>query len=343
MSVAYYLAQSGGDNSALLIETHFECAAIEGFRAPLVMGSMIGSIATIINEEDGESTQAELYGYDDNVEEYESGDTIVGDAYTYDALNITLDKRLQKVFRLGETQEEVWHRRTTKGDLVRSGARSIAEMWERRIAIMGVKAARTSSLTKDSIAIHAGGTSIARTGGDQETVYPVTVTGAKRLRDDIYQAAKEWDELGVSADGRLFFFTPHLRNVLFQDTTVFSKDLTNAPNDLTRRAIGELGGFTLIPTTWLPSTNVTAVSTFADPASKYHIDARYNGAVGRPVGLFMYAGMDSEKAIAMRNKRSFTHVTYENPMDNCWYSRSFQRNGLGVFNPECAKELRVGS
>lgn len=343
MSAAYYPAQKDGDNSALLLEQHFAITAIEGFRAPLVMGSMIQSLATVRNEEEGESSQFEFFGWDDDVQEYESGDEIVGDQYTYDAGNITLDKRQQKAFRLGETQAEVLHFKNTRSDLIRAGGRSIAEQWERRLHTTVVKAARSSSLTKDGLTIHAGGTSISRSGGDQETVYPVTVTGAKRLRDDIYQAAKEWDELGISSDGRMFFFTPHLKNVLYQDTTIFSKDLTNAPNDLTRRAIGELGGFMLVPTTWLPSTNVTAVSTFPDPNSKYHIDARYNGAVGRPVGVFVYAGMDSEKAIGMKNKRSFFQRTFYWEKDDCTYFVCGQRNGLGVLNPECAKELRVTS
>lgn len=109
MPVAYYPAQKNGDNSALLMDTHFSIAAIEGYRAPLVMGDMIGSLATVRNEEAGESSQFELFGYDDSVAEYESGQTIVGDAYTYDAGNITLDKQLRKTFELGETQEEVLH------------------------------------------------------------------------------------------------------------------------------------------------------------------------------------------------------------------------------------------
>lgn len=340
MSTAYYPAQKNGDNSALLLEGHFQITAIEGYRAPLVMGDMLGSLATVRNEESGESSQYELYGYDDSVAEYESGETIVGDQYTYDAGNITLDKQIRKSFELGQTQEEVLHWLTTRSDLVRSGARSIAELWERRIHTMVVKAARSSSLTKDGLTIHAGGTSVSRSGGDQETVYPVSVTGAKRLRDDIYQAAKEWDELGIPADGRMLFLTPHLKNVLYQDTTIFSKDLSSAPGDLVKRAFGELGGFILKVTTWLPSTNVAAS---VDPNTKYHIDARYNGAVGRPVGLFVYAGMDNQKAIGRRVKRSFTQRMWYNDDRDVWMFSCYQRDGFDVLNPEVAKELRVTS
>lgn len=343
MSVAYFPSQKDGNDQSLLLVKHMEMAAVTGFRAPLVIGDQLARFSTVRQTASGVSDQFELFGWDDSTHEYESGEEIVGDPFTYDAANITLDKRLIKPFELGQTQQEIWHRKDTLSSLVMGANRSMSEHRERRIHTMLVSSARSSSLTKDSISIHTGGSNIARTGGDQETVYPVTVTGAKRLRDDIYQAAKEMDEAGIPSDSRTMLLTPHLRNVLFQDTTLFNKDLTNAGHDLVKRSIGEIAGFALLPTTWLPSTLITAVSTIKDPSSKYQGDFRYNGATGRPVALFVYTGMDAERPIGTKVMYPYSSKMWFDDNRDVWKFASRLREGHGVLNPECIKELRVSA
>lgn len=289
----------------------------------------------------GKAWQIDWFGDMPDAEEFTPGDEMEGMDATFDLTTITPDKPLvhHAFTRLDENLMAHYDLIAPK---LRAHGRRIAEQLNRRIAVTAVKTARLPAVTKDGLTIHPGGSVVEVVGADLAGAFPSTVAGAKKFRDACYQLARVQDERNVPKRGRLGFIPPYIKQVLFQDTTVFDKDLSNAPGDLVGRMFGQIAGYYLIESNDVPSTNITANSSgWKDKNSKYQGDFTYNGGEGRPAMVTLCGAQDGMAAVCMARRHPFTPQMEYIARRLGWFSGASMICGFGSGHPQCAGEIRV--
>lgn len=291
----------------------------------------------------GKAWQFEWFGDMPDAEEFTPGDEMKGMDSTFDLGTITPDKPLTH-HAFSRLDEKIMAHFDIVAPKIRTHGRKIAEQLDRRIAVTGVKAAQTAAVTKDGLTVHPGGNVVERVGTDLSGAYPATVAGAKALRDDAYQLARLQDEANVPKEYRFGFIPPYIKQVLFQDTTVFDKDLTNMPADINLRVFGRMAGYWLVESNNIPSTNITSNSSgWKDKNSKYQGDFTYNGSSsdGRPAMLTLCGARDGVAAVGMVEQYPLTPILEYLPRSLGWFSGAAMITGFGIMNPQCAGLLRV--
>tara|TARA_R100000995_G_scaffold80591_1_gene52519 strand:+ start:1621 stop:2808 length:1188 start_codon:yes stop_codon:yes gene_type:complete len=179
--------------------------------------------------------------------------------------------------------------------------RTLAIEMDKKIAIMGVKAARTAAVS----GIHAGGKVVQRDDGVTGTsetpssitaAYPNSSVGSGRFRDDVAELAQKFDEDNVPEDGRYLFVSPYIRTIMRHEGAtwafgagtltpnntiysnagnIYSKEMTSQPWDVNTRVFGMLEGFNLVLTNHLPTadTSYSAGDSGSLAITKYNIKA----------------------------------------------------------------------
>ncbi len=177
--------------------------------------------------------------------------------------------------------------------------RTLAIEMDKKIAIIGLKAAHTAAVS----GIHAGGKVVTRddaAGGSDDTAgasvtvaYPNSSVGSGRFRDDVAELAQKFDEDNVPEDGRYLFVSPYIRTIMRHEGAtwafgagtqtpnntiysnagnIYSKDMTSQPWDVNTRVFGMLEGFNLVLTNHLPTadTSYSAADGLSDGITKYN-------------------------------------------------------------------------
>ena len=181
---------------------------------------------------------------------------------------------------------------------------SIAVNLDKKLAIMGVKAAREGS----EAGIHNGGNVVQRDdgvtgGGDAASIaaaYPNNSTGSGRFRDDVAALAQAMDEDDVPEDGRFLFVSPYIRTILRHEATswgsntgtpaasaitemygpagnIYDPSLSSNSGDLNKRIVGELEGFNVILTTALPTADYTGAGASGPYVQVTKYDGKFDG------------------------------------------------------------------
>lgn len=274
------------------------------------------------------------------------GTEMLGMDYAFDEGTITIDDPLVHHVDIPEDQLRMAHF-DAMAPMVRQNARKIAEDVDKKMAIVGVLAARTAAKTNTvsgtTLTIHNGGNIIERVGGTGEkAAWPATATGAQNFRDDAAQLAQLMDEDNVPEDNRFLYIKPYIRRVLGKDTTIFNRDFNpTTDNVLNKRIVGELEGFNLIITNHLPNTNVTANSFGGKVPSKYQGDFTFDGATAQPVALALCGAIEGNAGIGMVDAGGIVFSAHFDLRRRTWFLYAGLAMGLGVLSPWCAGEIRV--
>lgn len=230
------------------------------------------------------------------------GVELLGQNYAFDEGNITIDGILvsHRDIPIDQIQQAHWE---VVEPIARGMGRSLARDFDRKLFVIGCKAALEAAKTKvvgsDTFTLHNGGNVVERVGADQTGAYPVSQTGARNFRDDLEHLAQLLDDDNVPEMGRYLVYTNYIHRVLQQDTTIFDEQFTRGnSNSLNNRVIGKIAGFNLLGrTNNLPSTNITASTWGGGVPSKYQGDFRYNGTLTRPVALALCGAEEGQAGI----------------------------------------------
>jgi hypothetical protein len=331
------LLNKGGDDQALALEMAMN-TMLEQFYAQRVFYDNTGTIYQRKATGSGKSWQFEWLADGPEAEEFTPGDEMLGQEYEFDDGNVTVDKPLVAHKAIRRDQQLMAHWDVLE-PLIRQNTRKVAEKLDTRIAVTLINAANTAAATKNGFTVHPGGNAVTRSGhATIAAAYPNTVTGAKAFRDDAYQLARLQDEDNVPKDGRYMFVQPYIKQVLFQDTALFDKDLTGVPGDLNRRVLGNLAGYWLIESNRIPTTNITAG---VEPNSKYQGDFTVASATGLPAAVTCCGARDGMSAIAEVEQLALhSHLKYFE-FNMAWRTYTGVINGYGVLHPQAAGVIAV--
>jgi hypothetical protein len=141
-------------------------------------------------------------------------------------------------------------------EIADQAAKSIAKKADSRLGRCIALGARTAARGPAG-EFPAGNVVIAATAGAINLAYPISPTGAKRLRDDFAQMAQNMDEKDVPKGERFAYIDPFLKRVLSQDKTLVSRDY-QGKNDMLSRKLVECEGWLIEETNNIPRTLVAA-------------------------------------------------------------------------------------
>lgn len=193
---------------------------------------------------------------------------------------ITTDDKIIKAQRLPDI-DQIFSRWDLISPANEENVRLISELLDKRMARLGIRAARSAAVTN----VHSGGKVVTRTAATEAAAYAISAAGAENFEADASDLARKFDDDNIPRDGRLLFVSNRTIQVLTRSAKLMNRDYT--PQDVTqyhRRAVGMCEGFALVPTNHLPTTNYTS------DLSKYNVDASIGGSDGLPVALAMWAG-----------------------------------------------------
>lgn len=332
----------GSDDRALALDLAWG-ATLEQFYNTTVFYDRDQNVIASKDVGSGKSWQFEQLADGPDPEYHTPGEEMLGQNYAFDKETITIDDPLVKHKDIPTDQTRMAHFPVIR-PLARQNGRKLAEENDKKMAIVGVMAARTAAKTNavsgETLTVHNGGNVIERVGASGVTsAYPATVTGAQQFRDDAAQLAQLMDEDGVPPGSRFLYINPYIRRVLTKDTTIFNKDFNpTTTNHLNKRIIGELEGFLVVMTNHLPNTNVTK---YTGAHTKYNGDFRYNGAVGQPAALALCGAQENEAAIGMVQAGGIVVDMFFDRRRRTTFLYAGLVLGLGVLSPYCAGEIRV--
>lgn len=249
--------------------------------------------------------------------------------------------------------------------------RGIAKVLDKKIAILAVKAARTSSVTS----LHGGGYKVERNStGSGSTLltdasaYQLSPRGAYNFRSDVASLAQAMDEKAVPESSRYLFITPYIKSVLrfeanFDGTNLtsvpvlpstYDQNLNTSPNDVNNRVIGMLEGFKVIVTNHLPSGDLTGNSlTGEDAAIAYTSGSgttggKYQGlfdgstqAGGRPVAVALCGADTGSPAIGMVQASGLRSYVEADERRNTQFMKAQMMAGMGIICPWSAGVIQV--
>lgn len=349
-----FLSNAGAtDDRHIAMEEVFDLTVREAFYADTTFFDRDQAIFQFREVTDGKSFQFNQFGNVPTPNNYRPGQELLGTDYVVDKSTITPDDYVVDSAMIPGDQVAMANFDIV-APIVRNKVRTIREDLEKKLVYTAVKASRESALTKtvpetgNTLTIHNGGNVVSRVGASGVTAaYPATKTGAYQFRDDVAQMAQLMDEDYVPAAGRHLFITPYLRRVLGKDETIFNRDINSgdAGNRLNSRAIGELEGFMVHVTTFLPSANITSTSLSGTAdlplASKYQGDFAYDGTVGQPAALALCGASEGRGAVGVVSDGGIKSELWWDPSRLSWRAVFYVRFGAGILHPYCAGEIRV--
>jgi hypothetical protein len=335
---------TGGDDTALALKM-FWGEVLESFRASTLLWNALGgdfgvggASPQVVSSKDvgpGKSWQFPLLGPDPTPEYHTPGTELLGQVFTVDEGTITIDDILVAHRDLPLDQTRMSHFDVIR-PVARQLGRALAEDFDEKLFVIGIKAAQTAAVTKNGVTIHNGGNQVERTGSGMESVYADSTSGSGLFRDDLAELAQLMDDDNVPTDNRYLFINPYMRRILRHQTNVFDRDYSDTANDLNKRSIGLVEGFQSFVTNHLPSTNITT------GPSKYQGDFTYNGGGnGRPLALSLCGAMEGSAAIGYVSAGGIrSHMEFDERR-NTTFMKAQMIVGAGVLAPWCAGEVHV--
>lgn len=336
---------AGGDDQALALKM-FSGSVIEAFRAKTLLWNSVGpegvgesspNVIASKTVDAGNSWQWPIIGNDLTPEYHTPGVELLGQDVALDEAVITIDDILVAHLDVAWDQEQLSHFDVI-APFARKLGRSLAEDFDSKLFVVGVLAAQSAAVT----GIHNGGNVVQRVAASIAVAYPNDATGAGNFIADAGSLAQLLDADDVPEDGRYLFITSYIRQILLNNTNIFSSDFTRRiePNSLNPRAIGELAGFQVLITNHMPSTAITT-----GPA-KYQIDATAAGAgEGAPVALALCGAQEGSAAIGYvagtgKTGAIYSHMGFDERR-NTTFLKSQMMVGAGIVAPWCAGEIHV--
>lgn len=258
--------------------------------------------------------------------------------------------------------------------------RGIAKVLDQKIAILGVRAARTASVTS----LHGGGFTVYRDDGSSTTsgsadiagAYPLSPLGAFNFRQDLAALAQAMDERAVPESSRFLFINPHIKSVLRFEAawnpsgstwvggvvpSSYDSNLNTSPNDVNNRVVGMLEGFKIVVTNYLPSINnnvasgltaeqaAVAYSGAANTNGKYqgNFSGGYNATTAtarsqaRPVALALCGADTGSPAIGMVQASGLRSYVEADERRNTQFMKAQMMAGMGIICPWSAGTIEV--
>ena len=293
------------------------------------------------NVTDGNDWQFLQFGEDAQAEEHEQGTELLGQTFVIGEGTITMDEN-PLVVHYEPRMESL--RRSHFAVLPQLGAsigRGIANEWEERMIITGLKAATAPAVTKQGKTIHNGGNIVTRTGSSLSNAYPTSATGARNLIDDLAQLARLMDEDNVPRDQRFLLTTPYGHQVLRHERSIFDADFSaQRSNDLNRRILGMVEDFNILPfTNLMPSSNITS-----KPESRYNGDFSVGGSGdGVPIALAMCGMVDDKASIGYVHAGGVMPTMNTDDRRGTMFLKGQLSSGAGQLHPYCAGSVSVHS
>jgi hypothetical protein len=257
--------------------------------------------------------------------------------------------------------------------------RGIAKVLDKKIAVLGVKAARSAAVSQ----IHGGGFTVYRDDGGSATsgnadiagAYPLSPQGAYNFRSDLASLAQSMDEKAVPEGSRFLFINPHIKSVLRFEAawtgsavssvptmpSSYDRNLSNEPNDVNSRVIGMLEGFKIIVTNHLPSADLSGSSLTGENAAiaytsatagtggKYqgNFSGAYNATAAtakgqaRPVALALCGADTGSPAIGMVQASGLRSYMEADERTNTQFLKAQMMAGMGIICPWSAGTIEV--
>lgn len=272
------------------------------------------SFVTVTN---GKSWQFIRHGKQ-TADEHIPGTELLGTPFPTTEGLVTIDDSLVSHADLAVEDEQLAHF-SIRGPLAVEMGDALAQQLDQRISRLMVIGARTAAVS----GIHPGGQQVVRAGVDVATAYPISPTGAKNLRDDLWRMARLFDEDDQPDDDRFCYITPFLHEVLGQDDRIWDRDFDGS--GFPDRVLGRIGGFNIILSNNIPQTNVATGPT------KYQIDATLTAALCAQGNM----GIGGVKRQAMRV------FIGDDERRRTTFFKSELRCGFGVIRTESLGEISV--
>ncbi|MBL4702724.1 MAG: hypothetical protein JKX85_15880 [Phycisphaeraceae bacterium] len=201
------------------------------------------------------------HGTSQVLEEHVPGVEMLGNEFGFDQFEIGPDEYATAHHDIAFADEDLAHF-DIRQPVVSSIGLDLSTTLEERAFRMLIKAAQTAAktiVTSDGVTtkvIHPGGQNVTRAGLTEAVAYPISATGAKNFRDDMWEMAEKFDTDNVPDMNRVCFINPRTHRVLGQDINIWDKDLSASPGDIATRRLPTIAGFQIVKTTNVPTTNV---------------------------------------------------------------------------------------
>lgn len=374
-------AQNATDDLALKI---FSGMVLEQFQQSSVFYDRSGTFLSVKQIEGATSAQWPILG-DDPAPAYQTAGTVLNAQATpgTNAARIKTNEAVVNVDEILVNAIDVPFRDLEQshfdvlGPYATKLGRAIARVLDKKIAILAVKAARTSSVS----GLHGGGYIVDRNSSGSSgsglpgattlftdaTGYPLSPRGAYQFRTDVSELAQEMDERNVPTESRYLFVSPYIKSVLRFEANFDGSNLTSVPvmastydrntnsvpNDINNRIVGMLEGFKVIVTNHLPAADLTGGSlTGEDAAVAYDgrvttggkYQGRFDGnsqANGRPAAVALCGADTGSPAIGMVQATGLTSYMERDERRNTMFLKSQIMCGLNVLCPWSAGAIQL--
>ena len=375
-------ADGTADGMALKI---FSGQVLEAFQQATHFYDRTGQFISVKQIEGANSAQWPILG-DDPAPFYHAAGTMLNEFDTTNVRKIktaeatvVVDEILVNALDVPFRDLEIAHF-SVLGPFATKLGRGIAKVLDKKIAVLGVKAARSAAVSQ----IHGGGFTVYRDDGasgsaaaDVNAAYPLSPQGAYNFRSDLASLAQSMDEKAVPEGSRFLFITPQIKSVLRFEAawtgsavssvptlpSSYDRNLSNEPNDVNSRIIGMLEGFKIIVTNHLPSADLTGnaltgenaaiayTSATAGTGGKYQ--GNFSGAFGasaaaakataRPVALALCGADTGSPAIGMVQASGLRSYMEADERTNTQFLKAQMMAGMGIICPWSAGTIEVYS
>lgn len=362
-------AHSSTDDMALKV---FSGMVLEAFQQSTMFYDRASTFISVKQIEGANAAQWPILG-DDPVPSYPTAGTVLNAQATQgtnvtrlktSSKDIVVDEILVNAIDLPFRDMEVAHFDLMAPVATKLG-RAIARVLDKKIAILGVLAARASSVTN----IHGGGMRVTRdssgSGGTlltDNTGFPLSPRGAYQFRLNLNSLAQSFEEKNVPAESRYLFITPYIKSVLRFEAnwdgssltsvpvmpSVYDSNLSTQPNDVNNRVIGTLDGFKVIVTNHIPSTDLSSGGTAGTEDSIAANISKYRGnfsgasqANALPVALALCGADTGSPAIGMVQASGLRSYVEKDERRNTVFMKSQIMCGLDFICPWSAGAIEV--
>lgn len=305
------LSTTGSGNTRDMALTIFSGVVLEAFNAASMFYDRSNSFLSVKQLDGGASAQWPIIGYDPPSSYHVPGSHINEQAdpgtnvkrIQMDQKVITVDDYLINAIDVPFTDLNVLHFDVIMPFATKLG-RNLAKVLDRKMAILGAKAAVTAAVAN----VHPGGFNvnnlIAASGGIVTNHFPASPAGAYHFRLKLTELAQKFDEGNIPQGSRYLFITPAIRTALRFETnwagTVAAGAIANAsafpsafngatassPSDVSTRVIGNLEGFNIIVSNNLPSIDLSVGSGLATENAAVAYSSGVAGTGGKYQGNF---------------------------------------------------------
>lgn len=329
-----FLADSTGDFGLSLKK--FWGNVVEAYRSETVLIDNNSPVIAMKNDTGTNSYQFLMLADLPDPEYHTPGSELLGQQFEVQDGTITVDD-IEVVHYDVPWDQWIKSHFDMAGTLGTRGGKKIARKMDKRAFQLLVNTARTAAVTKNGLAIHAGGQRITNSAATVATRYPVSSTGAQNFRDDAAALAQGYDDTFVPAGNRKLFITSYIRRVLGKDTTIFDDRFTiNQTNSINDRKIGRMEGFDVIPVMdRIPSTNITT-----ERFTKYNVNALVAGT-GCPVAVAVAGAEEGVAPIGMVTMSSLTPYMAPDERRDTIFIKVKTLYGMGILHPWTAGTIEV--